>query len=203
MRVDKVILRAVLSTLAAIVILIAFMVLALCFIFPSTMMQITYDLGMDGASIRNARRAYKYSGDIKYIAYATEVAIGKEDDEYISECGKLFIADDEFVIYCQSRNKALPDGVEGVYEQYVYGQVATAEYRLGNKEEAVSVAFDGVESAFPKNNAVVALLLIAFQNDDYDTLGSIYQGMDEIRSQISSDEMAYFMEIVSLLPSGN
>ena len=51
MSVDKVILRAALSTLAAILILFAFMILSLTYIFPSTMMGITYDLGMDGASI--------------------------------------------------------------------------------------------------------------------------------------------------------
>ena len=203
MRVDKVILHAVLSTLAAIGILIVFMILALCFIFPSTMMQITYDLGMDGASIRNARRAYKYTGEVQYIAHATEVAIGKTDYEYISECGKLFIEDDEFMLYCQTRNAGLPDGVEGYYEQYVYGQVAVAEYKIGNKTEAVKVAFESVENSFPKNNAVVALLLTAFENNDYDTLGNIYQGMDEIRGEISAEEMAYFMEIVSLLPNGN
>ena len=200
MRMDKVILRAVLSTLAAIGILIAFMVFALCFIFPSTMMYITYDLGMDGSSIRNARRAYKYSGNVEYIAFATEVSIGKDDNEYISECGKLFIADDEFMIYCQKRNETLPEGVEGYYEQYVYGQVAVAEYKLGNKSEAVDLAFDGVQNSFPKNNAVVALLLTAFQNNDRETVLDIYREMDNIDERISAEEMAYFMEILALRP---
>lgn len=203
MRTDKVILNAVLSTLSAIGILIAFMVLALCFIFPSTMMHITYDLGMDGSSIRNAKRAYRYSGDVEYIAYATEVAIGKDDDEYISECGRLFIADDEFTVYCQKRNASLPEGVEGYYEQYVYGQVAVAEYRLGRSSEAVDLAFDGVKTSFPKNNAVVALLLTAFQNNDLNTRMKIYSEMEAIKGRISAEEMAYFMEIQALCSQNN
>lgn len=203
MRTDKVILNAILSTLSAIGILIAFMILALCFIFPSTMMHITYDLGMDGSSIRNAKRAYRYSGDVEYIAYATEVAIGKDDDEYISECGRLFIADDEFTVYCQKRNENLPEGVEGYYEQYVYGQVAVAEYRLGRSSEAVDLAFDGVKTSFPKNNAVVALLLTAFQNNDLNTRMKIYSEMEEIKGRISAEEMAYFMEIQALCSQNN
>ena len=203
MRTDKVILNAILSTLSAIGILIAFMILALCFIFPSTMMHITYDLGMDGSSIRNAKRAYRYSGDVEYIAYATEVAIGKDDDEYISECGRLFIADDEFTVYCQKRNKNLPEGVEGYYEQYVYGQVAVAEYRLGRSSEAVDLAFDGVKNSFPKNNAVVALLLTAFQNNDLNTRMKIYSEMEAIKGRISAEEMAYFMEIQALCSQNN
>jgi hypothetical protein len=203
MRLDKVILRAALNTLAAIGILIAFMIFALCFILPSTMMRITYDLGMDGSSIRNAKRAYRYSGSVDYIAYATEVAIGADDDEYISECGKMFIADDEFTVYCQKRNAALPEGVEGVYEQYVYGQVSVAEYRLGNKDSAVDIAFDGVQNSFPKNNAVVALLLTAFKGNDRTTVLKIYMEMDAIDETISTEEKAYFNEIFALCQQSN
>ena len=141
MRMDKVIVRAIVSTLLAICALVAFMILALAFIFPSTMMKITYDLGMDSASVRNAKRAYKYSGEVSYIAYATEVAIVDDDFEKIGECGKLFISDENFDEYCSERNQNLPEGVEGAYEQYVYGQVCIAEFKLGNKENAVKIAF--------------------------------------------------------------
>lgn len=203
MRVDKVILRALASTLLAITVLIVFMIFALAFIFPSTMMKITYDLGLDGASVRNARRAYRYSGEVSYIAYATEVAIGADDDEYISECGELFIADDQFTEYCQQRNQALPEGVDGYYEQYIYGQVAVAQYSLGDKQKAIDTAFDGVQTSFPKNNAVVALLLRAFKENDRTTVLDIYREMDEIDERISQEEMAYFTEILALRPQND
>ncbi|MBQ8684910.1 MAG: hypothetical protein IJ514_01915 [Clostridia bacterium] len=203
MHVDKVILRAALSTLAAILALIAFMVLTLSLAFPSTWMKISYDLGMDGVSVRSAKRAYDYSGDVAYIAYATEVAIGADDDERIEECGELFIADDDFVSYCSARNQTLPEGADGEYEQYVYGQVSVAKYRLGDKDGAVDTAFDGVESGFPKNNAVVSLLLTALQAEDAATVDKIETKMNEMAETIASDtERAYLEEMRSLAENG-
>ena len=201
MRMDKVIVRAIVSTLLAICALVAFMILALAFIFPSTMMKITYDLGMDGASVRNAKRAYKYSGEVSYIAYATEVAIVDDDFEKIGECGKLFISDENFDKYCSERNQNLPEGVEGAYEQYVYGQVCVAEYKLGNKENAVTIAFSGVEESFPKNNAVIALLLTAVSAGDNDTKNTIYYEMSQ--KTLSTEEEAYFEEIVRIIGQTN
>ena len=115
----------------------------------------------------------------------------------------MFIADDEFTVYCQKRNAALPEGVEGVYEQYVYGQVSVAEYRLGNKDSAVDIAFDGVQNSFPKNNAVVALLLTAFKGNDRTTVLRIYMEMDAIDETISTEEKAYFNEIFALCQQSN
>ena len=197
MRVDKVIFRAVVSTLLAIFVLVAFMVLSLAFIFPSTMMKITYDLGMEGASIRNAKRAYKYSGEVAYIAYATEVAIVCDDTEKIGACGRLFIADENFAVYCAERNESLPDGIEGTYEQYVYGQVCVAEYKLGNKAKAVEIAFSGVEESFPKNNAVIALLLTVVEESDSATKDVIYYEMS--KKTLSNEESAYFEEILHII----
>ena len=76
MRVDKVIFKAFISTLTAIILLFAFMFSVLALAFPSTMMQISYDFGRDKSSIRYARRAYKWFDDTYYMAYAMEVAIG-------------------------------------------------------------------------------------------------------------------------------
>ena len=84
MRVDKVILRAFLSTFTAIILLLAFMLVALIGLYPSTMMEITYDLGMDASSIRYAERAYDWSKDEYFIANAMEMAIGLKDYEKIS-----------------------------------------------------------------------------------------------------------------------
>ena len=47
MRTDRVILRSFLTTLLAIALLFGTMLLVLCFIFPASMMEITYDLGMN------------------------------------------------------------------------------------------------------------------------------------------------------------
>lgn len=200
MGVDKVILRAFLSTLAAIVLLFAFMLLALIGIYPSTMMEITYNLGMDSSSIKYAERAYKRSDDVYYIAYATEVAIGMDDHEKIESCGEKFIADEEFASYCEEKNGSLPDSVTMTYDQYVYGQVCVAKYEQDKKTEAVERAFELTGDAFPQNNAVVAVLYTAIGDRDETTVTLIEGKMKQKQAQgtLSEGDKAYFEQVLAL-----
>ena len=201
MRVDKVIMRAALSTLTAIIVLFVAMILMLCFLFPWTMMQLTYDLGMDGASVRSAKRAYNMSGEVYYVAFATDVAIGCGDDEKIVECGKMLIADENFKLYCEEKNAQTAE-LGGVYDQYVYGQVCLAQYRQGDKEGAIATAFSSLDGAFEKNNAVAALLVTALSTKDSDTVDEIQLKMNEMQSQISQENSAYFQEMLTLAQNG-
>ncbi|MBO5411492.1 MAG: hypothetical protein J6A38_00190 [Clostridia bacterium] len=190
MGVDKIIWRAILSTLAAVVLLIMFLFVALVCFYPSTMMELTYKLGMDKQSIRFAERAYKRSDDVYYIAYATEVAIGIESYEKIDVCGEKFISDTEFEEYCLSENPT--------YKQYVYGQVCVAKYEREQKDEAVERAFELLEEgAFPKNNAVVAVLLTALSENDGQTVAKIQIKMTELQGKISPTDKPYFDEILA------
>ena len=190
MGVDKVIFRAFFSTLLAIVTLIAFMIGMLCLIFPSTMMELTYDLGMDKSSIHFAERAYERSDDVYYIAYATEVAIERESADKIVEDGDKFIADDRFSVYCDEKG--------GIYEQYIYGHVALAKYEKGEKTSAVATAFDAVKDGFPKNNAVVALTVKALRANDAETVLRIRAEMLKIAESVTAADSAYFNEILAL-----
>jgi hypothetical protein len=195
MRVDKVILQATLSTLAAIAVLFGMMIFALCYIFPATMMNITYDLGMDGASITCAKRSYERTDEVYYIAFATELAILSENDEQIAECGKLLIGEDQkaFETYCNKQNEKIADTVSGTYDQYIYGQVCIAEYRMGDKEQAVNDAFSYLNGGFPVNNGAVALLFTALAQNDTQTVNEIKNKMDGLQtSAFSSAEKAYY-----------
>ena len=197
MRVDKVILRAALSTLAAIAALLAIMLLALCFIFPSTMMRITFDLGLDGASIRYAKRAYAYTSDVSFIAFATEAAIGLGDYAQIETCGEELIADEDFNAHCAQKNALIES--EGGYEQYVFSQVCVAKYRQGEKTEAIEKAFALVENGFPKNNAVAAVLLTALSADDTTTVNDVKAKMQEMDvSEFLDFEKAYYDALFAL-----
>lgn len=199
MSVDKVILRAALSTLAAILVLFAFMIFSLAYIFPSTMMNITYDLGMDGASISCAKRAYGRADEVYYIGFATEIAILSENFEEIDDCGSTLIEHDAFSAYCENKNGELGSGVNGSYEQYVYGQVSIAKYRLGKKTDAVETAFEGVGSSFPKNNAVVALILTVNAENDGETLNRIQTKMNEMADGLSGEDKTYFDELKAVI----
>ena len=202
MRVDKVILRAALSTLAAIVVLFGFMIFALCYIYPSTMMNIAYDMGMEGASITCAKRAYHRFDDVYYIAFATETAIVSEDYEEIASCGELFAKDEDFATYCELRNSELGADVVGTYEQYVYGQVCVAKYRLGNKEEAVNDAFSYVGNTFPLNNAVEAVLITAIGESDGETVVMIKGKMEQMQGTLSGMDKGYFESVFALIQNG-
>ena len=197
MRVDKVILRAALSTLAAIAALLAIMLLALCFIFPSTMMRITFDLGLDGASIRYAKRAYAYTSDVTFIAFATEAAIGLGDCAQIETCGEELIADEDFNAHCAQKNALIESA--GGYEQYVFAQVCVAKYRQGEKTEAIEKAFELVGNGFPKNNAVAAVLLTAFSGDDMTTVNAVKAKMKEMDvSEFSDSDRDYYAAMLKV-----
>ena len=203
MGVDKVILRAFLNTLAAIGILILFLFTALCTFYPSTMMKLTYDLGMESASIHFAERAYKASDDIYYIAYATEVAIGEGKDGKIDSCGERFIEDDSFEAYCAAKNEEFGVSVEdgNTYEQYIYGQVCIAKYNCGDKQEAVDSAFAWIGTSFKKNNAVVAVLITALQAGDVETAQMIKGKMEQMQESVSEADRAYFERTLGLIAS--
>lgn len=198
MGVDKVILRTFLNTLAAIVLLFGFMMLMLIAFYPSTMMELTYNLGMDASSIRYAERAYDWSKDEYFIVHAMETAIGMKDAEKIETCGEKFIADENFGEYCAAQNEKLPENVTLTYEQYVYGQVCVAKYENGDKEGAVARAFE-LTIGFPMNNAVVAVLYTSMADRDVTTINLIREKMEQLDTRtFSVNEKAYFDEVFAL-----
>lgn len=198
MGVDKVIVRTFLNTLAAIVLLFGFMMLMLIAFYPSTMMELTYNLGMDASSIRYAERAYDWSKDEYFIVHAMETAIGMKDTEKIETCGEKFIADENFGAYCAAQNEKLPENVTLTYEQYVYGQVCVAKYENGDKAGAVARAFE-LTIGFPSNNAVVAVLYTSMADGDVTTINLIREKMEQLDTRtFSVNEKAYFDEVFAL-----
>ena len=199
MRVDKVIVRAVLSTLTAIIVLFGCMLLALCFVYPSTMMNITYDLGMDKASVKYATRVYNRTDEVYYIAFATETAIGADLDEKIEECGLVFVKDDEFTAYCADRDTKMNLG--GSYAQYIYGQISLAQYRQNKKTQAIETAFHALSgNMFPNGNAVQGLALTALMAGDSEVALTIYEKMMNIESGLLGEEdKQTFDALLSLL----
>jgi hypothetical protein len=204
MHVDKIIVRAALTTFAVVLTLCVFMIIALSFVFPSTMMQITYDMGMNAVSAKYAHRAYGYSGDVYYAAFATEVSILDGDVEKVAEYGKLLIADDEFATYCDARNAQKPPLVVGTYEQYVYGQVYSAEYvglqTVAEKALVINKAFASIdEVGFPQGNAVATIVIAAKKKGDNETLRAIREQMNDIdKSSLSVEDSARFDDVFAL-----
>ena len=198
MGVDKIILRAFFTTLASIAILFLFMLTALVCVYPQTMMKLTYNLGMEKASIWFAEISYDRSDNVYYIAYATEVAIGQQDYAKIDDCGEMLIKDEGFTSFCEDKTSA---EMELAYEQYLYGQVCIAKYERANAAEAVDRAFALTGNAFPKNNAVVAVLITALQKGDTETVELIKGKMIAMQDKVSEVDKTYFDAILALTES--
>ncbi len=184
MSVDKVIIRAFLSTLAAVAALLVFMVLSLCIAFPATMMKITYNLGMENSSIHFAERAYKGNEDIYFISYATEVAIVEGKQDKIISCGQKFIANGDFDTFCKNKDED--------YGQYIRGEICVAKYQSGDKENAISDAFAALEGSFPQKNAVISLMLAAIEGNDKETVSKI---VDKLNGLSVEGEQAYLTDM--------
>ena len=198
MRVDKVILKAFISTLSAIVLLFVFMFSVLALAFPSTMMQLSYDFGRDASSIRYAQRAYEWFDDTYYMAYAMEVAIGSDNQEMIEKCGEIVVGDETyFTQYCEEKQASLPDTVDVRYEDYLYGKIAVAKYEQGKNVEAVNYAFDSLKGGFPRDNAAVAVFYTA--SNDKDTVDLIKGKMKEQESSITDADKAYFDTMLAFM----
>ena len=191
MRVDKVILKAFISTLSAIVLLFAFMFGVLAAAFPSTMMRLSYDFGQDASSIKYAERAYDWFDDTYYMAYAMEVAIGSDNQEKIESCGVALTQDEGyFQQYCAEKQASLSENTATRYEDYLYGKIAVAKYEQGKKEEAVNYAFDTLQGGFPYDNAVMAVVYAAL--DDQATFDMIKGKMETHLSTLADgEEKAY------------
>lgn len=198
MSIDKVILRVIWTTLLSIAILVVFMFMTLICLFPQTMMVLTYDLGMEKSSIRFAESAYKRTDDVGYIAYATEVAISDGYTDKIIYCGEKLICDEDFDEFCRKKDDALQ--LNTSYEQYVYGQICVAMYENGEKDEALTRAFELIENDFPHNNAVLALLVAANREGDEVFVETIKGKMNELQKTLLDDDAkAYLGEVLTQL----
>ena len=203
MNANKIIIRAFLTTLASVALLFLFMVGALVCVYPQSMMKISYNLGMENSSIWFAEVSYDRSKDVYYIAYATEVAIGEKDYKKIDACGSRMIKDKAFMGYCEERNGDASVSNSLAYEHYVYGQVCIAKYKRNKANDAIALAFESVGNAFPKNNAVVAMLVTALQTEDVETVAVIKGKMEELKmaNEMSVEDGEYFDAVFKLLQS--
>ena len=199
MGVDKIIVRAILSTLAAIALLIGFLLVALIGLFPSTMMEITYDLGMEASSIKYAERAYGRGESIKFIAHATTVAIELDDYAKIDSYGEQYLSDEEFADYCMEIRE--DEASANAYRQYVQSQVCIAKYKCGEKAAAVARAFELNGNSFPEGNAVIAVLLEANTAKDTATVDEIKGKMKTLQSSgaVTGNDADTLKEVLALI----
>ena len=89
------------------------------------------------------------------------------------------------------------------YAQYIYGQVCVSKYNLGKKSEAVQRSIELVGNSFPKNNAMVAMLLTVMKDTDSSLKEQLVTRMTELQAQsetlgLSETETAYLSSVLAV-----
>ena len=200
MKLDRVIVRTIVNTLCAIAILCTLLVLSASLVFPSTMMGISYKLGNDSGAMKYAYTAYSRTGEVAYIAYATDVAFGADDDEDIALYGEAFVNDEDFLQYC-SETDALYDQPAGSYCKYVYGRVVVSLYKLGEKQKSFEYAVQAVENGFEENNALVALFVESLVSGDFETADKVETEFLKVLPTLSEDIKDYVESLLAVYES--
>lgn len=203
MRLDKIVLKAFLKTLAAALLLLAIMVGVLAVAFPHTMMELTYSLGMDKASVSFSVTSYERFHRVDYIAKGADTALAAKLHKQADECLELLIADEDFMAYCETRNASLPEDAQGTtYQAYCYRQLCLAKYMSGNGSAAVERAVELMAGTFVQGNPLVSVLAQARMDkaDGVATVKSVHEkmlaikGMD-VYANYSVEDKAYFDQV--------
>ena len=184
-RLNKLILKTALITLACVLALALLLFGVFSLFVPSVMVSLTDKLGMESACARYSAAVYEKSGAIDDLAVAVERNYGAGRYEAAAEYGTELLQRDDFDSYSAARD-ADSLGLTASYAQYAAGIVSVAQYYSGAADAAVRTAFDACGIAFPQNNAVV-YLIDAAMNVRADTAACrvLLTRLQELQSQLS------------------
>ncbi len=164
---NNVILKTALKTLLALLIalILAFGIASLG--FPGHMATLFENMRAYNFAAGYAGLAYSYSGTIQNLARCLDDSILAGDNVNVINYGGQLVKSDGFAEYAAARTEeeraGLPDELKDSYDYYntVYGNVACAQYYVGDKTGALATANGSMQnlSGFPKNNALAALAI--------------------------------------------
>lgn len=207
MRWNKIILKAFLQTLAAALLLMGISLGVVCLAFPQTMMDVTYSLGMDGASVNFALTSYERFGTVEYILHGADTALAAELYDKAEECLEKLIVDDDFAATCEALDTAnAAAGKPTGYRAYYYRQICIAKYEIGKKTEAVDCAVGLLGGKFEVGNPLVAVVAAA-RADGQDGQSTLAYALEQMRALQTSgvcdgydaEQRAYFGQVFDTL----
>ena len=207
MRLNKIILKAFLQTLAAALLLMGISLGVVCLAFPQTMMDVTYSMGMDEASVHFALTSYERFGTVDYILHGADTALEAELYAEAEECLEKLIADDDFAATCEALDAAnAAAGKPTGYRAYYYRQICLAKYEIGKKTEAVDRAVGLLDGKFEEGNPLVAVVAAARADDQAGEATLVYALEQMTLLQTSGvcdgydgEQRAYFGQVLGAL----
>lgn len=161
-----------------------------------------------------ASLAYTYSGSYEDLARCVDDSILSKDDKNIVNFASQFVDRSGFEDYCKKRDEAnaknledggITAGTDYSYKHYVYGNLASSQYALGDMDGAIATAeksLDGLN--FPVNNAYVMLVRRACEKKDEQMKGKLYDKLSELRDKILSEnqlskDLNYLNQVLFIL----
>ena len=207
MRLDKIILKAFLQTLAAALLLMGISLGVVCLAFPQTMMDVTYSMGMDEASVNYALTSYERFGAVDYIVRAADTALEAKLYEKAEECLEKLIADEGFESACEAMDRANEAaGKPTGYRAYYYRQLCLVKYEVGKTTEAVDCAVRFMGGKFESGNPLITVLAAARVDGQAGQATLVYalQQMERLQTNGVYDgyedaDKAYFGQVLNTL----
>lgn len=205
MRIDRLIVKTVVSTLIATLILLVAMfgILSLC--FPQTMMKITYSMGFDKSSVNFSVTAYERFGMAEYAGYGADVALQANLHGQAESCIESLIANERFDAYCDQRNEQLTGEQRNTTMQAYYRrQLCLSIYWQGDGERAVNRALELMGDTFAAGNPLVEVIRYARIDSEGGDATVRYalakmvaiQGSDAY-ARYAAEDKAYFEQVVT------
>lgn len=204
----KIVFKTALKTFAILLALsvVAFTVASLG--FPQHMATFFEKTGNFSFATGYASLAYTYSNSFDDLARCADDSIlSKDDRNIVNFAGKMTSMEYEkqFEEYCKKRDAGIAENFSGVsdagfgYRRYILGNLACAQYSLGNRSAALATAEKTTEEGgFPRNNAYAMLARRAFEKHD----GAMKAELKRIVEGLSGDgedEEEYRQTVLELL----
>ena len=157
----RLVIKTVVITVAAILVLMAAVYLTLALFFPKTLAACWKDVGNYSLSAKYYEKQYEKSADYGDLATLCVYLDAKNDGVRTAEYLKLFTENGGFSARCEAED--LNGGFKYTAYEYYYGKYAVAEFYARNIDAAVAVAKKAVGAAagYTENNAFYVLLIEA------------------------------------------
>ena len=175
--------KTVVSTLIGVLVLLALMIGVLSLFFPQTMMRITYDMGMDKASVGFALTAYDRFGAVDYVGFAANTALKADMHERAEMCIERLLDDEDFDDYCERRNEERKgEALNALFQDYYPRQLCLSIYWQGDGNRAIDRAVELIGDSFAEGNPFIMVANRAIRDEQAgaQTLQYAYEKMDDI-----------------------
>ena len=175
--------KTVVSTLIGVLVLLALMIGVLSLFFPQTMMRITYDMGMDKASVGFALTAYDRFGAVDYVGFAANTALKADMHERAEMCIERLLDDEDFDDYCERRNEERKgEALNALFQDYYPRQLCLSIYWQGDGNRAIDRAVELIGDSFAEGNPFIMVANRAIRDEQAgaQTLQYAYEKMEDI-----------------------